>query len=633
MLGKTIQNYKIYSILGEGGMGVVYKAFDIKLERYVAIKILKNPDFVHGQFIERFKREAKNQAKMNHPNIVQVFGFVEDADIMGIVMEYVEGESLEQLVERKGRLDLEESLYLIKQVLAGVSYAHNKGFIHRDIKPSNVIINREGIAKLMDFGISKSMDETGITKTGAKIGTILYMSPEQVRAEEPTRQSDIYSIGITLFEMLAGRTPFEYKTEFEIMEAHLKKNAPKLAPNLEGLPSETDVIIAKALDKNIFIRYGNCDEFLEDVNHLIQIISSAPVKSKENKIKKRRLNFNWKSWVIGGISFVLFVIFGMIAYNIAAKIWIVNFGFAKQKDTELSKYTGYSSNPLYKQRSNWTALDTKVSGNLNSVYFLSDSVGFACGDSGTVIKTTDAGSSWRQIELKGINKRLYDIKFASWNTGYIVGEGGLFLVSNNSGESWDAINVGSSASLFKIYAQNNICIIAGYNGVVFRSSDGGHSWNKAYSSGSLALFCMKFTDDKTGFIAGKDGAILKTTDKGVSWNKLDSFTSNYIKDLDFSDSQSGLTAGGTDIFRTKDGGKNWDKLNFNLSTALSGIRYIGYSTWIAISSNGKMFITDDFGKTWSSIAGGSSASLTSIFKTNKNIYITGSDGIMLRMGI
>ncbi|MCA0201766.1 MAG: serine/threonine protein kinase [Proteobacteria bacterium] len=139
-------------------------------------------------------------------------------------------------------VELGEALDILQQILRGVGYAHQKGFIHRDIKPSNVMMDADGVAKIMDFGISKSIYEKGITKTGTKIGTLLYMSPEQINAEEPTRQSDIYSIGITFYEMLSGLTPFESGTEYEIMQGHLKKPAPKLSATIPGLPPMIDKI-------------------------------------------------------------------------------------------------------------------------------------------------------------------------------------------------------------------------------------------------------------------------------------------------------------------------------------------------------------------------------------------------------
>ena len=154
---EIIENYKFISLLGKGGMGVVYKAQDIKLERFVAIKILSSHLIDSPRLIERFKIEAKNQAKLSHPNIVTVYGFIEYKNLLGIVMEYVEGESLDKIVYKNKRLNLGDSVYILKQVLSGIGYAHSRGFIHRDIKPSNIILNTEGVAKIMDFGISKSL--------------------------------------------------------------------------------------------------------------------------------------------------------------------------------------------------------------------------------------------------------------------------------------------------------------------------------------------------------------------------------------------------------------------------------------------------------------------------------------------
>src|SRR5512135_337141 len=271
MLGTNIENYKIVEVIGEGGMGVVYKAIDLKLERFVAIKILNASKPPNPQFIERFKREARNQAKLNHTNIIPVYGFTDADNTLGIVMEYIEGETLEEIIRREGRLDLKFSLDVMRQILSGIAFAHQKGFIHRDLKPSNIIISSEGIAKIMDFGISKSINETkDITKAGTKIGTIFYMSPEQIRGKPPTMQSDLYSLGVTFYEMLSGKTPFDYPTEFEIMEAHIKRMPARLSTHLPDIPPEIDRIISKALEKPVQKRYLTAEDFLVDVDRVFE---------------------------------------------------------------------------------------------------------------------------------------------------------------------------------------------------------------------------------------------------------------------------------------------------------------------------------------------------------------------------
>ncbi|HEX7358802.1 MAG TPA: protein kinase, partial [Ignavibacteriaceae bacterium] len=159
MIGRRIQNYKVISLIGSGGMGEVYKAFDVKLERYAALKILRLTATHNATFIERFKREARNQAKLMHPNIVSVYGFVEEKDVLGIAMEYIEGDTIESIIHDRGRIEFGYALELIEQILKGIDFAHQHGFIHRDLKPSNIILDLNGNPKIMDFGISKSIDE------------------------------------------------------------------------------------------------------------------------------------------------------------------------------------------------------------------------------------------------------------------------------------------------------------------------------------------------------------------------------------------------------------------------------------------------------------------------------------------
>ena len=292
LIGKIIDNYRVVSVLGKGGMGIVYKAYDTKLDRYVAIKMLNASAHDKERFIERFKREAKNQAKLSHPNIVAVYGFIEYSNLLGIVMEYVEGESLEKVIDRQGRFNLYDVIYILKQLLLGMGYAHSKGFVHRDIKPSNIILNKEGITKIMDFGISKSLYDNSVTKTGSKIGTVFYMSPEQVRGQEVTNRSDIYSIGCTVYEMIVGQPPFDYTSEYEVMDGHLKKTPTKISEKLTSVPEQVDKIVLKALEKSPMNRYSSCEEMFHDVQELDKHVAklyTSYFKRTEPKSKKYKI--------------------------------------------------------------------------------------------------------------------------------------------------------------------------------------------------------------------------------------------------------------------------------------------------------------------------------------------------------
>ncbi len=159
MIGRRIQNYKVVSLIGAGGMGSVYKVYDTLLERYAALKIININSFPNHIFIERFKREARNQANLSHPNIVSVYEFVQEKDILGIVMEYIHGQTIENIIAKSGRFDLYYATELLEQILNGIEAAHNSGFIHRDLKPSNIILDHQGNPKIMDFGISKSIED------------------------------------------------------------------------------------------------------------------------------------------------------------------------------------------------------------------------------------------------------------------------------------------------------------------------------------------------------------------------------------------------------------------------------------------------------------------------------------------
>jgi serine/threonine protein kinase len=203
MIGKTISHYRILEKLGEGGMGVVYKAWDTKLDRYVAIKFLSLHLTTSEDAKKRFVREAKAASALDHPNINTIYEIDELPDRrMFIAMAYYDGEDLRQRLE-KGPLDTDEAIDLVLQVADGLSKAHENDIVHRDIKPANLIVTKDGRAKIVDFGLAKFTDRTKITRTGSAPGTVAYMSPEQLTGEEADARSDIFSLGVVLYELLA----------------------------------------------------------------------------------------------------------------------------------------------------------------------------------------------------------------------------------------------------------------------------------------------------------------------------------------------------------------------------------------------------------------------------------------------
>jgi len=261
---RLLHYYEILEKLGEGGMGVVYKARDIKLNREVAIKLLPERLATRSEERERLKKEARAAAALNHPNIATVYA-VEDVDEqMFIVMEYVEGRELKEMIESE-TLRLNEALDLIEGISDGLKTAHSKGIIHRDIKSNNIIVTSDGTAKIMDFGLAKIKGESGITKVGMAVGTVAYMSPEQLRGLRVDNRSDIWSLGAVFYEMLTGELPF--KSDYDAALVYSIINEEPLEPGrlAHSIPYELDSIVMKMLEKNPERRYASVEDFVRDV--------------------------------------------------------------------------------------------------------------------------------------------------------------------------------------------------------------------------------------------------------------------------------------------------------------------------------------------------------------------------------
>lgn len=252
--------YKLTERIGEGGMAEVYRGQDLRLGRDVAVKVLR-PQYVGDQsFLQRFLGEARSLAGFSHPNIVNVYDVGKDGRRYYIVMEYVPGSDLRQILQQRGRLPVKEALAIARQVALGVGYAHRKGLVHRDIKPGNVLITPGREAKVADFGIAKAMSSANLTEPGVVWGTTAYLSPEQVRGEAATPASDVYSIGVVLYEMITGRVPFMGEDRVAIALQHLHDTPTPLTELNPRVPKGVEFLAQKALSKNPADRYANADE-------------------------------------------------------------------------------------------------------------------------------------------------------------------------------------------------------------------------------------------------------------------------------------------------------------------------------------------------------------------------------------
>jgi len=284
MVGKILRDLKFISEIGQGGMGLIYLAEHVHLGKKMAVKCLhpeltRNPDFR-----KRFDKEARAQAKMDHSNIVHVNDYFEENGTFYLVMDYINGTELEEVLEEIKSLALDQALVVFKKVLEGLNYAHSKGVIHRDIKPSNILITSENQIKIMDFGIAIIAGDKRLTKMNSPLGTVCYMSPEQILGNvEIDQRSDIYASGIVLFEMLTGLLPFDAETEIEICNKHIKDPIPDL--NLFGnFPLAIQNIIIKCTQKKKEDRYKNCTEVLSDIKAYEMLKNKDRNKSSNEKI-------------------------------------------------------------------------------------------------------------------------------------------------------------------------------------------------------------------------------------------------------------------------------------------------------------------------------------------------------------
>ncbi len=256
--------YRVLRKIGGGGMADVYLCEDLTLGRRVALKVLLSRFLDDPNFVERFRREAKAAAGLNHANLVSIYDWGEVDGTYYIVMEYVEGETLKDLVRRRGRLGGSEAVHILLQLLAALEFAHRTGIVHRDIKPQNVMLDRDGNAKVTDFGIARAAD-SGMTEAGSILGTAQYLAPEQARGQRVDERSDLYSVGIVLYEMLTGTVPFKGDSAVTVALKHVNEMAAEPAQLVPGMPYALNQIVLKAIAKDPDQRYQTAEQFARDL--------------------------------------------------------------------------------------------------------------------------------------------------------------------------------------------------------------------------------------------------------------------------------------------------------------------------------------------------------------------------------
>ena len=330
---KINDRYEIIRVIGEGGMANVYLANDLILNRKVAVKVLRGDLSNDEKFVRRFQREALSASSLNHPNIVEMYDVGEDDGDFYIVMEYVEGKNLKQLIKRRTRLSISEVIDIMKQLTDGIAHAHDSFIIHRDIKPQNILILDNGLVKITDFGIAVALNSTQLTQTNSVMGSVHYLPPEQAAGKGATFKSDIYSLGILMYELVTGTLPFRGENAVEIALKQMKEPIPSVKEFDESIPQSVENIILKSCAKNPKNRYDSARDMYYDLckcldeenlneekikyqypefdEQVEKLKNEEKHESEELEIKKidnKKENNNKFAWILGTIIGVIVIL-------------------------------------------------------------------------------------------------------------------------------------------------------------------------------------------------------------------------------------------------------------------------------------------------------------------------------------
>ena len=311
MIGTVLSGrYKLEAKLGSGGMSTVYLARDTTLDRSVAVKVMHREMSEQEDQLQRFRQEARAVAKLSHPNVVAVIDAGEDGGHPYIVFEYVEGETLKQRINRVGALDPQEALAYAIEIARGLTVAHNRNMVHRDIKPQNVLIDSEGRAKLTDFGISRQLEQDGMTATGRVLGTTDYVAPEQAMGHPVDQRSDVYSLGVVLYEMLVGQVPFHADSQVGVAMKHVNEELPDVQQRRPELSAAAAMVVERATAKDPAQRYQEVGELIDDLGTALEVEAARAgattgeatsvleaVPPAERKLPGERSRGRW-SWLL-----------------------------------------------------------------------------------------------------------------------------------------------------------------------------------------------------------------------------------------------------------------------------------------------------------------------------------------------
>ena len=361
MEGQMLGNrYLLLEKIGGGGMAVVFKAKCTLLNRFVAIKILRSEFTNDEEFVKRFRIEAQAVASLSHPNVVSIYDVGHEEDLHYIVMEYIDGLTLKEYITKNGALEWKDAVKITAQICSAIEHAHKNNIVHRDIKPHNILLTKEGIAKVTDFGIARAVTSSTITMVGSTIGSVHYFSPEQARGGFIDEKSDLYSLGIALYEMVTGRVPFDGDSPVSVALKHIQEKPIEPVKIVPSLPYGVNEIIMKAIQKDQNIRYQSASAMMNDLNHVLiqpqggfvtmqNVDSQSTIRmplinvndtnnvvrgGSSTDVKRQQKKKNTVTYWIAGITVLLVVVLGIVL------AWSVLFKPATNDTFQIEEYRG-----------------------------------------------------------------------------------------------------------------------------------------------------------------------------------------------------------------------------------------------------------------------------------------------------
>ena len=622
LVGHTLGPYQLVERLGQGGMATVYKAYEPSLDRYVAIKVL--PQFLarDPQFMERFRREAKAVAQLNHPNIVPIHSFGEQDGITYIAMQFVEGGTLKHA--RDGACPPEEAICLVLPVLRALAYAHEQGIVHRDIKPSNVLMAKGEWPLLADFGLAKmAQGPSQITATGVGVGTPAYMSPEQGQGVGVDHRSDIYSLGIMLYEMLTGDVPFRADTPMAVVIKHITAPLPMPREVNPSIPEPLERVILKATAKNQDDRYQSAEELLVALERILQAIRAGDIEIAQDvapvQEERERQPFALKPvhWAAG---------FGVLALIVLGIIFGSGLWASPQVTLTLSQQAAAV------QPATDTSMPTTAPTSTETVTTAPNVESTAEPTTALTPTFTQIPLRWSRIDMGQfldrdtvtqlvINPDDTDIIYAGTKNS------GIYK-SINGGISWQPVQEGLGGGTVASLVINPEDPDVLYAGVIFaglfKTEDGGLSWQEI-NRGELDKGMWQFTShvaldptDPDHLFFANGNAIYQSADAGESWTKQPESSGCLNGAIQFSADGTSLfkagmlcedPPGGWKVFRSQDQGKTWEQV-YSVDDGGGDGEIVTHGDRVVFRNNPmEIFVSEDKGETWMLFSGSGDCSV------------------------